>query len=109
MIDHVLAMKAVLSFKESEQVKVPHVLQWRMNVCTSNHIFNLTGTGKKKLIELKEVREWCSKYDASVIRLLPRCDLTECYWCILNAGQKPNPLQKDFLVLVVFPVSCAET
>lgn len=53
MIDYVLSLKVVLSFRESEQVKVPHVLQWRMNVCTSNHIFNLIRKGKKKLIGVK--------------------------------------------------------
>ena len=71
--------------------------------------FQPNRNGKKETYRSKEVREWCSKYDASVIRPIFRWTSQNVIDCILNAGQKPNPLYyKGFLELVVFPVSCAE-
>jgi 3'-phosphoadenosine 5'-phosphosulfate sulfotransferase (PAPS reductase)/FAD synthetase len=48
--------------------------------------------GKKESYRRKEVLEWCCKYDASVIRPIFRWDAQQVINCILNAGQKPNPL-----------------
>lgn len=55
MIDHVLSLNEsciiIQGIRAGESAA--RAAQWRMNVCTSNHIFNLTGTGKKKLIGVK--------------------------------------------------------
>lgn len=48
--------------------------------------------GKKETYRGKEVREWCSKYDASVIRPIFQWTAQDVINCILDAGQKPNPL-----------------
>lgn len=60
--------------------------------------------GKKETYRSKEVREWCSKYDASVIRPIFRWTSQNVIDCILNAGQKPNPLYyKGFSRVGCFP------
>ncbi|HCC51472.1 MAG TPA: sulfate adenylate transferase [Porphyromonadaceae bacterium] len=48
--------------------------------------------GKKESYRRKEVIEWCSKYDASVIRPIFKWDAQQVIDCILNARQKPNQL-----------------
>lgn len=66
--------------------------------------FQLNKNGKKETYRGKEVREWCSKCDASVIRPIFRWTAQNVIDCILNAGQKPNPLYyKGFSRVGCFP------
>jgi 3'-phosphoadenosine 5'-phosphosulfate sulfotransferase (PAPS reductase)/FAD synthetase len=66
--------------------------------------FQPNRNGKKETYRSKEVREWCSKYDASVIRPIFRWTSQNVIDCILNAGQKPNPLYyKGFSRVGCFP------
>lgn len=48
--------------------------------------------GKKYYYRGKEVREWCKKHDASVLRPIFNWTAQEVIDCILNAGMRPNPL-----------------
>lgn len=48
--------------------------------------------GKKESYRRKEVIEWCKTHDASVHRPIFRWTAQEVIDCILEAGQKPNPL-----------------
>jgi len=48
--------------------------------------------GKKYSYRGKEVREWCKKYDASILRPIKEWSAQDAIDCILGAGQKPNPL-----------------
>lgn len=48
--------------------------------------------GKKYSYRGKEVREWCKKYDASILRPIKEWSAQDVIDCILGAGQKPNPL-----------------
>ena len=48
--------------------------------------------GRKESYRRKEVLEWCKDYDASVLRPIFRWTAQEVIDCILQAGQKPNPL-----------------
>lgn len=48
--------------------------------------------GKKYSYRGKEVREWCKKYDASILRPIKDWSSQDVIDCILSARQKPNPL-----------------
>lgn len=48
--------------------------------------------GRKESYRRKEVLEWCKHHDASVCRPIFRWTAQEVIDCILEAGQKPNPL-----------------
>lgn len=54
--------------------------------------FQPNKNGRKESYRGKEVREWCSRYDASVVRPIFRWTAQKVIDCILYAGQKPNPL-----------------
>ena len=60
--------------------------------------------GKKYTYRKKEVIEWCKKYDASVLRPIKSWSAQDVIDCILNAGQKANPLYyKGFSRVGCFP------
>ena len=48
--------------------------------------------GRKYSYRSKEVVEWCKLYDASILRPIKDWSAQDVIDCILNAGQKPNPL-----------------
>ena len=48
--------------------------------------------GKKYSYRGKEVKEWCKKYDASIVRPIKTWSAQDVIDCILDAKQKPNPL-----------------
>lgn len=48
--------------------------------------------GNKESYRRKEVLEWCKSHDASVLRPIFQWSAQEVIDCIINAGQKPNPL-----------------
>ena len=60
--------------------------------------------GKKESYRAKEVREWCRRYDASVLRPIFTWTARQVIDCILSAGQKPNPLYyRGFTRVGCFP------
>ena len=60
--------------------------------------------GKKYSYRDKEVREYCEKYDASILRPIKNWSAQQVIDCILSAGQKPNPLYyKGFSRVGCFP------
>lgn len=66
--------------------------------------FQANKNGKKESYRGKEVREWCLKYDASVLRPIFQWTAQQVIDCILDAGQKPNPLYyKGFSRVGCFP------
>lgn len=73
--------------------------------------FQPNAKGKKETYRGKEVREWCSKYDASVLRPIFNWSAQEVIDCILNAGQKPNVLYyKGFSRVGCFPcIMCRQS
>lgn len=54
--------------------------------------FQLMENGKTFSYRKKQVKEWCSKYDASILRPIKEWSAQQVIDCILDAGQKPNPL-----------------
>ena len=54
--------------------------------------FQPNASGKKETYRGKDVREWCSKYDASVVRPIFNWSAQKVIDCILTAGQRPNSL-----------------
>lgn len=48
--------------------------------------------GRTENYRSKDVKEWCSQYDASVLRPIFKWSAQQVIDCILDAGQKPNPL-----------------
>ena len=48
--------------------------------------------GRKESYRRTEVLNWCKKYDASISRPIFKWTAQEVIDCILQAGQKPNPL-----------------
>lgn len=48
--------------------------------------------GRTENYRSKDVKEWCSQFDASVLRLIFKWSAQQVIDCILDAGQKPNPL-----------------
>ena len=73
--------------------------------------FQANAKGKKETYRGKEVREWCSKYDASVLRPIFDWSAQEVIDCILKAGQNPNPLYyKGFSRVGCFPcIMCRQS
>lgn len=68
------------------------------------HYFQPLANGKKYSYRKKEIIEWCKKYDASVLRPIKDWSAQQVIDCILNAGQKPNPLYyKGFARVGCFP------
>ena len=60
--------------------------------------------GKKYSYRRKEVREWCKKHDASILRPIKEWSSQNVIDYILNAGQKPNPLYyQGFFRVGCFP------
>lgn len=60
--------------------------------------------GKFASYRKKDVKKWCEMYDASVLRPVFRWTAQEVIDCILNAGQKPNPLySRGFSRVGCFP------
>ena len=54
--------------------------------------FQPNKNGRKESYKGREVREWCSQYDASVVRPIFRWAAQDVIDCIIDSGQKPNPL-----------------
>lgn len=54
--------------------------------------FDALPNGKKYSYRGKEVREYCKKYDASILRPIKNWSAQDVIDCILGAEQKPNPL-----------------
>ena len=48
--------------------------------------------GRTENYRSKDVKEWCSQFDASVLRPIFKWSAQQVIDCILDAGQKPNPL-----------------
>ena len=48
--------------------------------------------GRTENYRSKDVKEWCSQYDASVLRPIFKWSAQQVIDCILDAGQEPNPL-----------------
>lgn len=48
--------------------------------------------GRTENYRSKDVKEWCSQYDASVLRPIFKWSAQQVIDCILDAGQKPSPL-----------------
>lgn len=48
--------------------------------------------GRTENYRSKDVKEWCSQYDASVLRPIFKWSAQQVIDCILDAGQVPNPL-----------------
>ena len=93
MIDYVLSLKdsciIIQGIRASESsvraAMEPECMYFRS-------YFQPNGSGRKETYRGKEVREWCSKYDASVVRPIFNWSAQEVIDCILDAEQKPNPL-----------------
>lgn len=54
--------------------------------------FEALSNGKKYSYRGKEVREWCKKYDASILRPIKEWSAQEVIDYILKHNQRPNPL-----------------
>lgn len=54
--------------------------------------FQANERGKKESYRGKDVRKWCAKHDASIIRPIFNWTAQDVIDCILSAEQKPNPL-----------------
>ena len=53
--------------------------------------------GRTENYRSKDVKEWCSQFDASVLRPIFKWSAQQVIDCILDAGQKPNPFEVDRL------------
>jgi len=68
------------------------------------HYFQPLLSGKTYSYRKKEIIKWCKKYDASILRPIKDWSAQDVIDCILNAGQKPNPLYyKGFSRVGCFP------
>lgn len=68
------------------------------------HYFQPLPNGKKYTYRKKDVLKWCKKYDASILRPIKDWSAQDVINCILNVGQKPNPLYyKGFSRVGCFP------
>lgn len=66
--------------------------------------FEANKKGNKETYRGKEVRTWCEKYDASVIRPIFTWTAQDVIDCILANGQQPNPLyRRGFSRVGCFP------
>lgn len=66
--------------------------------------FEVNKKGNKETYRGKDVRAWCEKYDASVIRPIFAWSAQDVIDCILNNGQQPNPLyRRGFSRVGCFP------
>lgn len=66
--------------------------------------FQPNKNGKKETYRAKEIKEYCSKHDASVLRPIFKWNAQQVIDCILNSGQQPNPLYyKGFSRVGCFP------
>lgn len=69
-----------------------------------NSYFEPDARGRKSTYRAKEVREWCSRHDASVLRPIFGWTAQQVIDCILEAGQQPNPLyRRGFFRVGCFP------
>lgn len=73
--------------------------------------FEANSKGNKESYRGKEVRAYCSKYDASVLRPIFQWTAQNVIDCILDANQKPNPLYyKGFSRVGCFPcIMCRQS
>lgn len=73
--------------------------------------FQANKNGKKETYRGKEVRKWCSKYDASVLRPIFHWSAQRVIDCILKSKQKPNPLYyRGFSRVGCFPcIMCRQS
>jgi 3'-phosphoadenosine 5'-phosphosulfate sulfotransferase (PAPS reductase)/FAD synthetase len=66
--------------------------------------FQSNKNGKKETYRAKEIRDYCSKHDASVLRPIFNWSAQQVIDCILEAGHQPNPLYyKGFSRVGCFP------
>lgn len=105
MIDYVLSLKesciiiqGIRAGESSTRAKMePECMYFKS-------YFQPKANGKKETYRGKEVREWCSKYDASILRPIFDWTSQQVIDCILEAGQEPNVLYyKGFSRVVCFP------
>lgn len=93
MIDYVLSLKEhcliIQGIRAKESISRAAMAKECMYF---DGYFTPLANGKKYSYRGKEVREWCSKYDASVLRPLFHWTAQEVIDCILDAGMRPNPL-----------------
>ena len=54
--------------------------------------FQKLPNGKTHSYRKKDVKKWCEKYDASILRPIKTWSAQDVIDCIIKAGQKPNPL-----------------
>ncbi|RHU24288.1 MULTISPECIES: phosphoadenosine phosphosulfate reductase family protein [Parabacteroides] len=111
MIDYLLSLKESCIIIQGIRARESSVRAAMEPECMYfRSYFQPNGSGRKETYRGKEVREWCSKYDASVIRPIFNWSAQEVIDCILNAEQKPNPLYyKGFSRVGCFPcVMCRQ-
>lgn len=66
--------------------------------------FQSNKNGKKETYRAKEIKDYCSKHDASVLRPIFNWSAQQVIDCILEAGHQPNPLYyKGFSRVGCFP------
>ncbi|NBL01142.1 MAG: sulfate adenylate transferase [Erysipelotrichia bacterium] len=112
MIDYVLSLnesciiiQGIRSGESNARSKMePECMYFKSYFVTNNK-------GKKESYRGKDVREYCSKYDASVLRPIFKWTAQNVIDCILNANQKPNPLYyKGFSRVGCFPcIMCRQS
>ena len=112
MIDYVLSLKesciiiqGIRAGESASRAKMEPECMYFKSYFQSN------ANGKKETYRGKEVREWCAKYDASVLRPIFNWTAQEVIDCILNAGQEPNALYyRGFSRVGCFPcIMCRQS
>lgn len=95
MIDYVLSLQESCIIIQGIRAKESSARAAMASECMYfKSYFEANKKGNKETYRGKEVRTWCEKYDASVIRPIFTWTAQDVIDCILADGQQPNPLYR---------------
>ena len=105
MIDYVLSLQDSCIIIQGIRAKESSARAAMSSECMYfKSYFEANKKGNKETYRGKEVRTWCEKYDASVIRPIFTWTAQDVIDCILADGQQPNPLyRRGFSRVGCFP------